>query len=153
MSIVRWIGRIDETNYNQVLEKLKDLDGQEFTLLISSEEGGWLRIAKLFLDEIKYRDLKMNTYISGRVSSAAIPIAVSGNEVVMEEDAHIFFHPLEFWDGEEEELVRNMKYWYKKVIANASEKLSSADVEKIMNEEALIDADKAQSLGLISSII
>ncbi len=155
-NLVRWSGDIDYEEYQEAMREIVQLIKNGFypTLLIHSE-GGFLPICIDFVEEVRGNELIFDTYVVGRVASAAIPVALMGKKRWMSRFAHIFFHDLQFRNDErksEQKKEKNMRKWYIKAIAERST-LSESQVVKFMQKETLLNAENAKRYGLVDEIV
>ncbi len=153
--MVRWVGDVNGHYYYDIImpgiEMHLKNGNLPITLLLNSE-GGHLQIAKSFIDEMKLRKIPLNTYVTGRVASAAIPICTIGKKRYMDEESHFFFHPLKFWEKEEKRKEANLREWYKNEIAKNT-RLAPTEVQGLMDEKRLIGSKEAKKMGLINEIV
>ena len=155
VNVVRWIGRVDYLEYEDAMSKIeKKLESSEslpITLFVTSE-GGYIPIAYSFCQEVRMRNIPLNTLIVGRADSAAIPIALTGRIRAIERESNILLHPLEFSDKEEYKKKQNMTDWYINVIANQT-CLRYHQIRKMMEAETLLNAEQAKHYGFVQEII
>ncbi len=153
-NVVRWIGDVDGFSYESTIQKIEKLIEQEhcpINLIISSE-GGYLQIAMNFIEEVRIRQICLNTIVVGRVASAAVPIAMAGNCRLISRNSHLFLHNLSFWEKEEEQKEANLKEWYIRFISERS-KCSFEEIELMMQKGTLIGPQKAVDDGFVHGTI
>ena len=154
-NVVRWIGMIDYLEYQDAMEKIERfLQSPEtipVTLFITSE-GGFVPIAYSFCQEVRMRNIPLNTVIVGRADSAAIPIALTGKIRGIERESNILLHPLEFSDKEKCKKKQNMTDWYINTIANQT-CLRYHQIRKMMEAETLLNAEQAKSYGFVQEVL
>ncbi|MGU8337152.1 head maturation protease, ClpP-related [Clostridium perfringens] len=154
--IYDWIGW-SYTSPKNVINKLKEANGQPVTLKINSPGGSVFAASEIYTELRNYTG-DVNIQIVGLAASAASVIAMAGRSS-MSPTAQIMVHNVSTRAGGDYRVMEHTA----EVLKNANDTIANAYIEKsgmtrkealeLMDNESYLSAQKAKELGLIDEIM
>lgn len=169
MRLVKWIGDIDEKNFDRVLGEILGFvkeSPDEPIILILSSKGGDTTVGFAFYDMMMAYKPKLITVGTGIVGSIAPIILAAGQSRLLSENTKLSFHNffvksndaiINLEPGALIALGKEMNLGvtrYCKILADRSNGLISArKMKNIVCREATLTAAKAVELGLADTVL
>ncbi len=154
--IYDWIGW-SYTSPKNVINKLKEANGQPVTLKINSPGGSVFAASEIYTELRNYTG-DVNIQIVGLAASAASVIAMAGRSS-MSPTAQIMVHNVSTRAGGDYRVMEHTA----EVLKNANDTIANAYIAKsgmtrkealeLMDNESYLSAQKAKELGLIDEIM
>lgn len=154
--IYDWIGW-SYTSPKNVINKLKEANGQPVTLKINSPGGSVFAASEIYTELRNYIG-DVNIQIVGLAASAASVIAMAGRSS-MSPTAQLMVHNVSTRAGGDYRVMEHTA----EILKNANDTIANAYIAKsgmtreealeLMNKESYLSAQKAKELGLIDEIM
>lgn len=154
--IYDWIGW-SYTSPKNVINKLKEANGQPVTLKINSPGGSVFAASEIYTELRNYTG-DVNIQIVGLAASAASVIAMAGRSS-MSPTAQLMVHNVSTRAGGDYRVMEHTA----EILKNANDTIANAYIAKsgmtreealeLMNKESYLSAQKAKELGLIDEIM
>lgn len=154
--IYDWIGW-SYTSPKNVMNKLKEANGQPINLKINSPGGSVFAASEIYTELRNYKG-EVNIQIVGLAASAASVIAMAGRSH-MSPTAQLMVHNVSTKAGGDYRVMEHTA----EILKNANDTIANAYIAKsgmsreqaleLMNNETYLSAQKAKELGLIDEIM
>lgn len=165
---VHWMGSVNHDSYNRITNSIKEFiltDKNRVINLIITSPGGPTGVAMSFFDLMKnvYRP-NLQTIGSGDVDSAGIILFLTGGRRLITPNTTMLLHlagrtfdsAKRFSTADMESILKEdslKDYQYASVLANASGKLTAAEVLAMMTKNTVLSATEAVELGLAHQVL
>lgn len=166
--VVRWIGDINQQNFDRVLGEiishLKESQSDPIWLLLLSD-GGETDVGFSFYDNMRLLKPNLITVGTGTVRSIAPVILASGTMRLITENTSFLFHDFFAIDMDAEgrldskllisfgkDLERGMKIYREILVKRSGGRLSQQKIRSIMSNQRTLIASEAVRLGLADAI-
>ncbi len=166
--MIKWIGDIDQKNFDRVLGRIMDLIEEapkEPIGLFLFSNGGEIDVGFSFYDNMKILKPKLITIGTGTVRSIAPLILASGKVRLLMPNTTLFFHDFYVMDISAEstlgpkrlitfgkELNAGMKNYCNILSERSGGLLSPSKMKRFMTNETSISANEAVKLGLADAV-
>lgn len=154
--IYDWIGW-SYTSPKNVINKLKEANGQPINLKINSPGGSVFAASEIYTELRNYKG-EVNIQIVGLAASAASVIAMAGRSS-MSPTAQLMVHNVSTRAGGDYRVMEHTA----EILKNANDTIANAYIAKsgmsreqalqLMNNETYLSAQKAKELGLIDEVM